>query len=85
LSVFLALPVPLPGRPATLVLWPWRQQSVLAAVTRLDPELRLLDVHAAGLLLTVVYRRIDLPSLLTGTGVVGVIGAGSIGCHYRLT
>jgi hypothetical protein len=84
LSVFLALPVAMPGRPATLVLFPGQQQSVLAALTRLDPETRLLGSRAGGLLLTVAYRRADLPAQLNGTGVLAVVGAGAFGCHSQV-
>jgi hypothetical protein len=81
LSAFLALPLALPGRRATLVLLPGQEQNVLAAVTSLDPEVRLLGIRAGGLLLTVEYKRADLPAQLTGVGVVAVIGVGNFGCH----
>jgi hypothetical protein len=80
-SIVLALPVALPGRPATLVLLPGQQQSALAAMANLDPEARLVGIRAGGLLLTIVYTRTDLPAQLTGAGVVAVIGDGRFGCH----
>ncbi len=80
-SVCLALPASLPGQPATVLLLPGREQIVLAALLNLDPDLRLLDIRAGGLLLTVEYTRSDLPAQLAGTGVVAVIGMGTLGCH----
>ena len=81
LSAFLALPIALPDRPATIILLPGQEQTVLAAVISLDPEVRLLGFRAGGLLLTVEYKRADLPTQLTGVGVVSMIGVGSFGCH----
>lgn len=83
LSVFLALPIAVPGQPATLVIFPGRQQNVLAAVTTLDPGVRLLGSHAGGLLLTIEYRRSDLPLRVAGTGAAAIIGVGNLGCYYQ--
>ena len=80
-SVCLALPVSLPGHPATVLLLPGREQIVLAALVNLDPDLRLLDIRAGGSLLTVEYTRSDLPAHLSGTGVIALIGVGTFGCH----
>jgi len=81
LSVGLALPPPLPGHPATLLLLPGRQFDALAALTAADPGVRLLGVGGHGLLLGVQYTRADLPRRLHGSGVVAMVGAGLVGCH----
>jgi hypothetical protein len=81
-SVWLALPAALPGRPATVLLFPGHQQKVLAALTALDPEMRLLGIRASGLLLAIEYKRSDLPARISGSGVIAVIGAGNFGCQY---
>ncbi len=80
-SVALALPAPLPGRPATVLVLPGRELNALAALAAADPHLRLLGVGAGGLLLGVQYERPDLPGRLRGSGIFGMVGTGFVGCH----
>jgi hypothetical protein len=80
MSVYLALPVPVPGQAATALFFPGQQRKGLDALVKLDAEIRLLDSRADGLLISFEYRRTDLPRQLSGTGVIAVIGTGWVGC-----
>jgi hypothetical protein len=81
MSLVLALPPPVPGRPTTLLLLPWRQGSVLAVLTASDPEATLLGIGAGGWLMGVRYARADLPKRLTAAGVAFMFDGAGLGCR----
>lgn len=80
MSLYLVLPIPVPGQPATILFFPGQQRQGLDALVKLDAELRLLDSRADGLLISFKYGRTDLPQRLSGTGVIAIIGTGMVGC-----